>query len=427
MAKPTINIVLKNAGYPSGRRPILMVVSFKNERRKIPLGHTAHPDLWDRKAKRCTADDPDAEVINGVINEYLDYTSNLTAMLEKNRILEQLPEIPLTAAEIEHTILKKKQPEKATKKFDQDLDFFVYADRQIELARKGGQFGTAGRYRAAVEKYRTWRKGKCMVSQMTLTDLKNYHYEYLLGELKNGNNTAHVSVRNLKTIYNRAVIEHPFLKEYTNPFKGLDIKLEPANNQIFALSWEDIKKLDAVKLPPAMSRSRDIFLFCYWCMGIRVSDAISLKWSQVSKEHIFIKARKTKKPLKEKMRPNIKKILDRYKGVSPDYVFGLLDSKMTDEVIAEQIKASTAFINKCLKKIAAIADIQSVPHSAMRSHLARHTLAHHVYADTMNIQLVKAICQHDDIRITENYIGQLGFEEVSEQMDDYWEQREKMA
>jgi integrase len=441
MAKPKVNIQLKNANYPSGRRPIIMVVSFKNKRSLISLGHSAHPAMWDKTAKRCTLDDPEAEVINGVIYEYKDHAKFLIDELENQRKRKKLQEIPQTAADIAGEILKDKQPEKATKKQEaerviqqkkNDLDFIEYGENEVEITRKRGQYGLAGRYSASITKLKKWHdaaasanKGRYMVSEMKMKDIVTFHAEYLLGELKNHKSTAHVTIRNLKTIYNRAVKEYPYLKQYQNPFNDLNIKLPRNEKKVPALSFDDMKKLATVKLPEDMGKSRDIFIFCYECMGIRISDAIALKWSQVQGDEIVINARKTDKLLQAEITEPMRKILDRYKGESPEYVFGLLRSDMTDEYIAQWIKTCTVVINRHLKRIAAIAAIKSIPHSAMRTHLARHSFAHHVYADTLNIQLVKEICQHEDIRITERYIGRLGFKELKKQMQNYRNERKK--
>ena len=419
MATPSLTIILKNAGYPSGRKPIMLGVTYKGKRELINIKKTAHPDMWDAIRKRCTREDPDADVINGVIDEYVGYAKTLLKMLENTRQLEQLPDIPHNAAEISYMILKKKQPEKVVDVVQNDLDFFEYALREVDLTWQRKQYGLHARYSSAIAKYKAWCNGKPrMISEMTRKDIENYHAKYLLGDLKNQKSTAHVSVRILKTIYNRARKSYPFLEKYPNPFTDTGITQPRNEKKVPHLTFDDVKRLADVQLPPGMSRSRDIFLFCYECLGIRISDAISLKWSQIDRGYVSLNVRKTDKLLQAEVTPYMKAILKKYQG-NPEYVFGFLNDGMSDEFISKQIKTSTALINKDLKKIARIAVLQGVKPNEMRTHLARHTLAHHVYANTKNIQLVKEICQHEDIRITERYIGRLGFKEVLDLMKEY--------
>jgi integrase len=417
MTKPTINISLKNANYPSGRMPIIMVITHRKERRRISLGRTAHPDTWDKVTKQCTKADPEAEVINNIIQDYCNTANSIIKLLETNASLEKLPEIQESSADIERLILEKKQPQKVAKKLHDDLSFFEYANTEIDRLGDLKQYGLQSRYSSAVNKYKAWSKGERLVSQMTTEEIQNYHAKYLIKKLGNEKSTAHVSVRILKTIYRRAKKIYPFLAAYPDPFIDANIKQDTNKKEIDRLTTADLKKLETVKLTGTLDRTRDIFLFCYECLGIRVSDAISLKRSQIKKDVVVLNVRKTDKLLKAEITPYMQSILDKYKD-NDIYVFGLLNKRMTEEQIARQIKASTALLNKDLKKIGKIAGI-SIPPEKMRTHLARHSLAHHVYLETNNIQLVKVICQHEDIRITENYIGRLGFEEVTEKMREY--------
>jgi site-specific recombinase XerD len=425
MNLPKVSIGLKDAKYPSGRKPVELTITYKKERKRILIQQTAHPDMWDKVNKVCTPADPDAETINNVISDYLNTANKIITKYKTNAELNQLPQIPETVTDIHREILERKNPEnKNLKKLIRldDLDFFEYAAREIEILGNKGKYGLKSRYSSAVSKYGKWCnpddeiKVVKYISEMTTNDIIDYHSKYLIKQLGNEESTAHLSVRILKTIYGRARKAYPYLQQYPNPFENTQITVSPNNKEVERLTLEDIQKLAALDLVGTMDKSRDVFLFCYECLGIRVSDAICLKKSQIKNE-IRLKARKTNKALGAEITPYMESIIDKYKDNTP-YLFGLLQKGMTEEQIAQQIKSATALINKDLKKIGKIAGL-SITGDKMRTHLARHSLAHHVYDETKNIQMVKEICQHSDIRITENYIGRLGFDGLKEKMRDY--------
>jgi len=425
MRLPTLTISLKAKIYSDGKRPLMLSVHFNKEKRRILIKEAVLPDNFDLVARRCKKGAPDALRINKILDDYQEsfkaFTDNLVTTARKNRWTE----IQTTAREVETYLLSEHQEEKAaTRKKDPTIkmSFFEFADLEVERLRTNKKHGLQFRYATASRKFRDFLLGKDIALGDITTKMINDYYRHLVDELKNRDNTAHVSVRILKTIYRRAMDRFP---ELGDPFKKTEIRPRGSSKAKERLTTDDIKAIEALQLPAGstIDRSRDMFLFAFYCLGSRVGDMILLKWSSINARRtmVTLNMAKTGKPVKAEIMPQMKAILEKYKGRGETYVFGAIPEDLTDtEVLAKRIKSTTALINRDLKRIGDLAEV-SIGGANMSSHIARHSLAGMVFERTKDLRLVKAICMHSDIRITELYIGQLGLEDLHERMRGFWD------
>jgi len=426
MRLPTLSIRLKKDKiYADGSHPIMISIHFRAEKRRIQFKEAVHPDQFDQETRRLKKSAPDAKRINQRLDEYQASFNAFVKALVASAERDRRTEVETTAKEIELYLLEEHQEEKVkARKKDPTakMSFFEFADLEVERLRTNKKHGLQFRYATASRKFRDFLQGKDIALPDLTTKMINDYYRHLVDELKNRDNTAHVSVRILKTIYRRAMDRFP---ELGDPFKKTEIRPRGSSRAIERLITSDIKAITALKLPAGstIDRSRDMFIFAFYCLGSRVGDMILLKWSSINARRtmVTLTMAKTGSEVKAKVMPQMKAILEKYRGKGETYVFGAIPEDLTDsQVLAMRIKSTTALINRDLKRIGDLAEV-SIGGKNMHSHIARHSLAGMVYERTKDLRLVKAICRHSDIRITELYVGKLDQEDLHERMEDFWE------
>lgn len=104
---------------------------------------------------------------------------------------------------------------------------------------------------------------------------------YLLGERGNSENTANRALTIIQ-IFVRLAIRDGLINANDNPFLG--IKLTWKKREKKRLTLSDIEALSSIHLEGKEAVVRDIFLFAFYAGGLRISDALHLRRSQLSTE-----------------------------------------------------------------------------------------------------------------------------------------------
>jgi integrase len=160
---------------------------------------------------------------------------------------------------------------------------------------------------------------------------------------------------------------------------------------------------------------RDIFCALVFTWGSRIGDILQLKYEDISNGRINIIEQKTGKTKSVVINEELERLIDKWKGKSPYYVFPLLNKAPSDPkkdpVYQKHIESKTAIVNRALKDIASLCDVNK----KISSHVARHTFA--LWASQKNIPLhiIQQMLNHGTKSMTENYIKDL---KKSSDLDD---------
>ena len=191
-----------------------------------------------------------------------------------------------------------------------------------------------------------------------------------------------------------------------------DIKIEEnidddANRSIKYLTIEELSKLvclDGNLINKKQSNVLDMFLFALYACGMRVSDVLTLRWSDIDFEKkklykIQVKTRgRNIIPLTDKAI----EILEKWKGRHKVFVFGLLpdDFNLKDEDrLRTRRNSITSTINKRLKSISKNAQLDK----KVTFHMARHSWAVAALEQGMQMSMISSLLGHTSTAITEVY------------------------
>lgn len=130
------------------------------------------------------------------------------------------------------------------------------------------------------------------------------------------------------------------------------------------LTPEQVARLASVELSGMAATARDLWMFSYYCGGVRIGDVLTMRHDAVRDGWLSYRARKTGREMVVPVPSEAMKIWRRYRN--KPYRFGVIT---TDTVRA--IKTATVRVNEGLKVAARAADLPT----GLSTHWARHSFA----------------------------------------------------
>jgi site-specific recombinase XerD len=207
-------------------------------------------------------------------------------------------------------------------------------------------------------------------------------------------------------------IDRGILEEKYNPFKRMKLKTEESKKDY--LTEKELLCLEQLELNPnhKISIHRDMYVFAVYTGGIRVSDVLQLKWENFDGERIEFIVKKTKRNQVIKLPNKALKIINYYKERAllagkgkikrSSFIFPVLnelDDLQNPVTLLNKISGATALINKNLKTIAKMANINK----QISFHTSRHSFATQALKKGMRMEYVGKIMGHKDLKETQIY------------------------
>jgi integrase len=160
-----------------------------------------------------------------------------------------------------------------------------------------------------------------------------------------------------------------------------------------------------LKLEPYSSiwHTHNVWLISFYFAGIRISDVVKLKWSDLKDDRLYYVMNKNEKPLSLKVPEKAKVILDFYrtnKKNNGGYIFPFLkDVRVNDdEDFFTKTRNATKLFNKYLNRIANQCEIDK----SLSNHIARHTFGN-IAGDKIHPLMLQKLYRHSDLKTTLNY------------------------
>ena len=348
------------------------------------------PEFWDSKNQQVKKGYPNYEELNL-------YLSKKLADINKEMLELKSAKKLYSIEDVKNKINERKY-----------LDLFKYAE---EYNKNLYNYSTYKNYNSVIKKLKNYIKKSELPINIIDTNFIHKYETYLSKELKNSTSTI---AKNMRTIakYVNDIYKMNKLEHLHNPFNNYKISREYGER--LYLTKGELRLIENTKilLQSPMRDAKDIFLFqCY--TGLRISDALRLRWKNLSKDTISGYMQKTKHkyniPLIDKAQDIIERkrsIIERNNGNIDDnsYIFNKLtvdiDTASSKE-IENDIESKTAIINKNLKKLAKLANVEK----NISTHCGRRTIATLLHSEGADMFDIQGILGHTDIRTTQLYVG----------------------
>lgn len=298
-----------------------------------------------------------------------------------------------------------------------EYDVYAAMDRYIEKLGRSNRIGSSVTYTNAKKSLQNFKK-YLTFREVTPDFLESYEKEMI----NNGYSitTVGIYLRSLRTIINQA-IEQGLMKPETYPFKKNRYEIPSGRNIKKALTFEEIKAI--INYEPkseSEKRSKDFWLFSYYCNGINMADICQLKYKNIIGDQIVFLRAKTKrstksdpKPIKAFLNDEMNNIINTYgnNDKSPEnYIFPILTNDLEVKRKYDLISFFVRNINKYLKVISEELKLSTT----ISTYSARHSFATVLKRKGVSIAAISESLGHSDMKTTENYLDSFTDDTIKE-------------
>ena len=284
----------------------------------------------------------------------------------------------------------------------QDATNFILTARELcNSYKREGKIASYDKVRSILKKLIEYMHSENFTFQdIDLRLLLNYQ-NYLIEIKSNKPSSINRDLKFIKTVFLYAQ-RMEYIPINVNPF--LNFKFLKLVSERGFLTPDEITAIENVDCSHTayIKKAKDIILFQYYSGGLRISDALLLKWANIIDERVYLTIRKTGKQASHKLTPKAMAIIESYRRNNTDFIFGYFpnDLDLMDLVkVDAEISAKTALVNKALKIIAKISGINK----RLSTHLLRHSFATNALQQGMSLEVLQSILKHSNIRETQIY------------------------
>lgn len=388
----------------TGHCPLYIRVIKDRKAKFLTTGQKLKPSEWDEAKQKVKKNHQNSARLNAYLSQIIADAEGQVADVSRKK-----------------DSVSAKNLKEAIKGKESTL-FFDYAFKRLEKVKGSISILTHLKYQSHLEKFKKYVGEKEFYFEDLTTVLLNDFITYCYSTLKNKNNTVQTNVRSLMKFYNDAIAED-IVSINLYPFNK--IKTKKDSSKIKFLQKDEIESLKKVELEEGTLKAkfRDMFVFCIYAGGLRMSDVISLQWKHIHFEEAKLSKviRKTGHLHSFKLVPPALEILKRYKtenSADENFIFSLVKNEAeflkNEHHAISEIQRISQSINNEFKNLSQQLELNS----KLTFHMSRHTFATNALNNGMRIEHVSKIMDHSSIRVTEIYAKVINTE-LDASMDKY--------
>lgn len=376
--------VLRKKANKIGLFPIAIRITIDRRTTYLYTGQYIEDKFWDDQKGRVKKNHPNASRLNHLI---------LAKMVEAN---EKLLESEAKGRSLSVGKLKESIKRDSNNDFKSVADIYL---NNIWERKKTNQYKTE---KNRVEQFLNFAGNDIKFHEIDVTLLNNFS-TFLQFKKNRAKRTVVNFMICIRAIYNLALAANRADKN-DYPFgKGkYQIKIPEAKK--IGLTIGELKKLEnAQDLNPANQHTLNVWLLSFYFAGVRITDIIQLKWSDLKDDRLYYRMNKNDKLVSLQIPVKAQDILSKYREIrieDCDLVFPELRGiDLSDEIMVRtRIKTVTRNFNRQLERIAKKLEIEK----KLTMHIARHSFGN-ISGDRIPIQLLQKLYRHSSVTTTMMY------------------------
>lgn len=383
----TFNPELDSYVKKDGTQNIMIRITQNGKHKRVSIGYSVSSDMWDHENKLVRRKHPLSSMLNDLIKMQL-------AQLDKKYLGSKLQQQQITARQLQDTLKNNVLGD----------NYFSYAKNVIQ---RFSNVNTRDAQTGVLNGLKEYLKGS---EELYFADIDYEFLENYKAYLKKknlSNNTIWSIFKTLKARYNDGLKAGIFRTE-SNPFIHMDVKR--AKSKRIRFNELQIKKIEDFNpaIHTVMFHARNAFMFSFLHWGMRISDILNLKFSNLVDGRVVylaIKTQESQKYFNIKIHPRAEKILEYYLAQEhkpSDYLFPFLrklPAKYTDVEFNNFIASKTALINKNLRKMAELLELPK-----FSTNTARHSFAE-IVKNKIDKKTASLALGHSSEKVTEAYFN----------------------
>lgn len=392
--------VIRKKPNNEGLFPIAIRITKNRKSSYLYTGQYIDLKYWDKVHYKVKKSHPNSERLNNFI---------LARMSEAN---DKLLELEKDEKRVSSSMVKKK----LNKEYKQS-SFFSLANQYLDGLEKSGKFSRLSADKPRVKHFKEFLKGKDIdLREITVLLIKQFQ-AWLRQERKVSERTIANHLIVLRTIFNLAIKEEIVDRKHY-PFGKEKVVIKFPDSLKIGLETAEVQKLENLKLEStAQQHALNVWLFTFYFAGMRVSDALRLRWTDFQNGRSFYSMGKNSKGGSLKLPEKAQRILNQYKlqkEKDTDTVFPeLRDVDFKDKKdVYKRINNAVKKFNKHLEEVAKKVGITK----PITMHISRHTFGN-ISGENIPIQMLQKLYRHTSITTTINYQSNFAFKDADEALD----------
>jgi len=393
-------ITLRKKPNKKGLYPLAIRITKNRRSTYRHIGQYIDIEDWDEANKSVKKSNPNSKKLNELISAKVKEAN-------KGLISLQAKDKDATAFYIKKEIYKPSQKLSFLELAQEHLD-------ELEVSNKHNRLSSDTCYVGYILKF---NKSK----QLTFKEIDERFLKKLKIYLIKENSLCLTSVMNvfvfIRMLYNKA-LKARIVKKKLYPFGGDRIKIKFPETEKIGLNAKEILRIEALtNLSYNEMHARNVWLYSFNLAGVRVSDALRTRWSDIKDNRLYYRMGKNSKLLSLKIPVKVQEILNFYmtdKRENNDFIFpelkkaNLKDSKD----VFRKMKTGNKKFNYYLKSIAKKAEIEK----KLTMHIARHSFGN-IASDAIHPLMLQKLYRHSDLKTTLNYQANFIYKDADDALD----------
>ena len=393
-------IVLRKKPNKKGLYPLAIRIT-KNRRSTYQyIGHYIELEDWDEKNIRVKKSNSNSEILNSLLSLKLS---------EANKAL--------IALQSEKKDASANQIKKEIYSSGNNSTFFDLAQEHLDDLESSEKLNRLSTDKAWVSFLVKFHKSK----QLSFQEIDERFLKKLMLNLKVKHFLSETSIMNIlvfiRLLFNRAIKQKVVSRELY-PFGTDKIRIRFPEITKVGLNILEIQKIESLNnLSPIELHTRNVWLYSFNFAGMRISDVLRTKWSDIYDNRLHYRMKKNSKLLSLKIPEKALQILDQYIGdkrSDDDFIFPELKKANLNDAkdVYNKLKTANKKFNDRLKSIATKAAINK----KLTMHIARHSFGN-IAGDTIHPLMLQKLYRHSDLKTTLNYQANFIHKEADDALD----------
>lgn len=277
---------------------------------------------------------------------------------------------------------------------ENEQNFYWWFERKLAYSKIKHSYYAWKNLNAAYNALKSFR------AELSITDMNHQlleDFELFLLQKGNSTNTVAEKMFRIKSVVKSIIAVRKMPYEH-NPF--LTFKIDTQRTVTERISIEDIHKIEQVDLSsfPCEAEARDMYIFSFYCAGIRFGDLCRLKKEMITDGYLCYtmhKSIKNKAPKRRriKLQPIALRIAFAREG---EFIF---NTKVNWTNTDKSISSRNALYNKWLKRVCKKAEV--IP---LSYHTSRNSFSDYAKKKKIGIHSLKDMLGHSTVKSTEIYM-----------------------
>lgn len=378
-------LVLRKKRSKDDTYPLAIRITRDRKSSFVHLGHSVKLSEWDATKMQVKKSHPNATRLNNFLIKKLSEANAklLEVETEKTKVSS-------------HTIKQKIKPDNGT-------TFFSQANAYIQKLYSAGKYNQYTADKPRVKHFKDFIGHDIAFQDITPTLLDRFK-GYLRTKVKLSERSAVNHLVMIRSVFSQAIADNVVDQKYY-PFGKGKTKIKFPESVKIGLTPEEVQRLEEVELTDEKcNHARNLWLFSFYFAGMRASDVLRIKWSDIQNDRLHYAMGKNNKAGSLKMPEKALAILAQYrkgKTAKGDYIFPELKGVPADDsfLVQRTIAFKTSAIDKLLRNnVAPLAQIEK----RLTMHIARHTFGN-ISGDKIPIQMLQKLYRHSSITTTIGY------------------------